>query len=303
MKFLSGVLSLFLCTVLPGCWVVPIVQPAGKKDLSPRGLPGDTELVQVQTADGTVLRGLFIPAGKGAPVILHLLPSQTSITTGLGGGPLGHLAMDEFLLGLKDRGYSSLVIDCRGIGASEGDRSPEHLPEDAWAMWGEAVRRADDRPGHVILRAGSLGTIPAASLLERGILPGAAILIAPIRAETIAWHAPRQRRGAILGTLISLFLRQPVDVDLVSALVKIPVPVLLLLPETDEFLPPDEMDLVAEAAARKGNRVHRLPGEHLQLILRSHGYRFEKSGEDGFSGGPSREIPEPEEEFLESLDL
>lgn len=295
MRLCSVVLLPFSCAVLSGCLAVPIVRPAGKRELSIGSLPGDTEEVQVSTDDGVTLRGLFVPAGKGAPVILHLLPSQTSVTTGLGGG-IFVLDLDAFLLKLHDKGYASLVIDYRGVGASDGNRSPGHLPDDAWAMWREAVRRTGGRPGDVILRAGSLGTLPAASLLDGGAAPRGVVLIAPIRAETIAWHAPRQRKGAFLGTLISLFLRRPVDVDLVSVLRRTPVPVLVLLPGTDEFLPDDEMAMIVEAGTANGKRVHRLEGSHLDLILRSHGYKV-----GGSSGHLSPQILEPEEEFLDEI--
>jgi hypothetical protein len=71
----------------------------------------------------------------------------------------------------------------------------------------------------------------------------------------------------------------------------------VLLPETDEFLPEDEMAMVSAAAEENGNRVECYEGDHLQLVLRGYGYKLERS----FSGKRVSELLEVEEEFLEDI--
>lgn len=95
-------------------------------------------------------------------------------------------------------GWSSLVLDYRGLGRSDGRRDAGRLRADGRAMWREAVRRAGGAPGRVVVRAASLGSLVAADLLARGGdgidessdgRPAGAVLVAPVRASTVGRHA------------------------------------------------------------------------------------------------------------------
>lgn len=286
-------LALILAASFPAACVVPIVQPTGTPELSLKGFPPGTEAAEAISADGLTLRGVFLPAGPGAPVVLHLLPSEASATTGL----LGIAGWKQTLEVLRLQGYSSLALDYRGVGASDGDPDPTALPEDGASMWDEAVRRAGGESGKVVLRAASLGTIPAAALLEAGRQPRCVVLYAPIRSETIAVHAPRARRGPFLGTIVSWFLKRPTEVDLVEALRETEVHVLVVASREDRYLPEGERELLFAAAEAGGNPVVLFEGDHLQLVSRAYGFEW---GE--FAGRVIEELLEAERLFLAAQD-
>ncbi len=254
---------------LTGCFTPPIVQEAGKRDLQVRGnLPADTRTVEVTTADGVTLRGLFVPAAPGAPVVLHLLPSKTSITTGIELGGMV-LSIEQAPIDFAESGFASLLVDYRGVGASDGSRDPDALVEDAYAMWREAVRLAGGHPGNVVVRGQSIGALTTAGILDRGAAPRGVILIAPVRGETIGSSAARQRHGAFLGALLSLFHGGATDIAIDDTLREKPTPILLLLPEDGPFLTENEQQGLHAAADRPGNHVYYLTGDHHDVVERA----------------------------------
>lgn len=281
---------LALCLALPSC-VAPIVLEAGVDELRLDGFPDGTTAAEATTADGFALRGVFVPAGEGAPVVLHLLPAGTSITSGVN----GIAGMMRTMGVLRGHGFASLALDYRGVGASDGERDPERLVDDGAAMWSEARRRAGGDPGAVVVRAVSLGSIPGAALVERGEAPGALLLFAPIRTATIAGNAPRERYGAVLGTFLSLFLRSPGKVSLIDALRNPRVSTLLFVAEDDAYLPDDEREEVLEAARDGGHETVVFQGDHQELALRA--YCFELGS---YRGGVVDELLPEERAFLGS---
>ncbi len=287
MRWLPWILC--ACFVLPSC-VAPLVPEAGTSVLRLDGFPKGTVAAEAVTADGVTLRGVFVPAGTGAPVVLHFLPAETSITTGL----RGLAGMRETLTVLREHGFASLAMDYRGVGASSGDRCASRLLDDGTAMWEEALRRAGGHPGAVLVRAVSLGSIPAAAIVEGGAAPGALVLVAPVRAETIAGNAARDRYGAFLGSVVAVFLRRPVDVSLDEVLRRSTIPILLLAVEDDVYLPDDERDELLAAAKTGGHTSLVREGDHLQVALRA--YCFELGT---FEGGLVEELLEVERAFLE----
>ncbi len=289
----APLLAASLAALLPSC-VVPIVQPAGTTELVLEGFPAGAERVEAFTAEGLRLRGVYVPAGAGAPLVLHLLPSEASVTTGLprmAGWP-------QTLEVLQRMGFASLALDYRGVGASEGDLDPTALPEDGATMWDEALRRTGGDPGRVVVRAASLGTIPAAALLERGRAPRGWILYAPIRSESIASHAPRARHGSALGLFIGLFLKRPTEVDLVEALRSSAVPVLMVAAREDPYLPEEEREMLFAVAEGRGQPALLYDGDHSQLVARAYCFAW---GE--LSGGVVQELLEAERAFLAGLDF
>lgn len=71
------------------------------------------------------LRGFFVPADEGAPLVVHFAESGCS-------GFDGALFRRHYE-GLAHVGFASLAMDYRGVGASEGERAPTRLGEDAAA--------------------------------------------------------------------------------------------------------------------------------------------------------------------------
>lgn len=249
------------------CITPPLVMSGGAREveLGPRRVEWGAERVEVELATHERLRGLFVPAGVDAPLVLHLLGSSGSVTIRQHSDGLD-FDSDGLFAALRDRGYASLVLDYRGVGASDGERNPRHVPEDALAAWNEALRRVDGDPQRIVVRGMSLGTLAAASLLEHGVEPAAVVLIAPVRAETAAHNWLRHNRGAFLAWLASPFLAQPMDVDLLAAIDICRAPLTLVVGLRDELLPPHERAQLLQRARRHDAHVIELDLDHLHLV-------------------------------------
>ena len=65
-------------------------------------------------------------AGEGAPVLLHLLPSAASTSTGVPAG-IGRVDLTGMFETLRSLGWPSLALDDRGIGRSDGERGAAAL--------------------------------------------------------------------------------------------------------------------------------------------------------------------------------
>jgi len=270
----TGPLALVVALV-PGCLTPPAIMPARNVDggLAIRLYPEGTEAVELALADGTMLRGLFVPAEPGAPVVLHLLEASGSAEA----IQFHYYALCEEL---ADLGYASLLLDYTGVGGSSGERSPRHLERDAKVMWAEAVRRAGGAPGRVVVRGISIGTLAAAHLLAKGARPAATILVAPVRAETAVQHLASRRYNALVGFFAGLAYADVTDVDLVETLARASIPVLVVEGNDDFFLDAEERsDLRATVEAsggawdeREGGHIsvsvaaHRVLGEELDLL-------------------------------------
>lgn len=236
---------------------------------------------------GVRLRGAFRPAAGDvgeAPVVLHLLAASVSTTGGVPTG-FGSIGLGPTLDALAAEGCATLVLDHRGVGASEGRRDASRLIENGRAMWREAVRRAGGEE-RVVLRTSSLGSLVVADLLAGGARPAGVILIAPIRASTIVANAARSRTGAFVAGLAAARYRSPAAPDLEVALAAAApgVPVVLVLGDDDHDLPAAERRLVVEAAAVHGHRVVLLEASHEATVLRAWGFLVEHDADGGFSG-------------------
>ena len=225
--------------------------------------PSGTERVELQVGEDTTLRGLFVPAGENAPVVLHLLESSGSAAT----LKYHYYALCEQL---ADLGYASLLIDYTGVGASSGSASPRHLARDADAMWHEALRRAGGDEKRVVLRGISIGTLAAAHVLSAGAQPRAVILIAPVRAETATGHFAAKRFNRLVGWMVDGLYRDVTDVDLVKTLSAARVPLLVETGSLDFFLSDEERERLYEAVvAARGTWVESSV-RHVALALAGH---------------------------------
>jgi pimeloyl-ACP methyl ester carboxylesterase len=182
----------------------------------------------------------------------------------------GDVWIGDVLRGLTRLGFSSLVLDYRGVGRSGGARDSRQLPADAAAAWGEALRRAGSAE-RIVLRAMSLGTLAAASLIERGIRPGAVILIAPLRARTVAAHWVRARRSWLAAFLSRAVLREPLAVDQDRAISRTGAPLLLVVGSRDELLFERERRRLVAAALGVGGLVVERDLDHRSLMRAAHG--------------------------------
>lgn len=199
---LAGALLVGLAALIGGAVGGFIDPPVVAK---PQGGPSIPPAEQVQkascrTPDGVELRGLFFPSDPGAPVVVHYMESGASPVVSSG----GRYQYRE----LSARGFASLVIDYRGVGNSDGERSLRDLGVDARAIWEEALRRVEGDESRLLVRATSLGSVATAWLLESGARPAAIMLHAPVEAESVV-----QRFGSrivptrLLGVPIELVTR------------------------------------------------------------------------------------------------
>lgn len=257
--------------LLSSCLTPPAVLPGVEVDpvLAAELYPEGTEHVQCRIDADRFLRGLFVPAGEGAPVVLHLLESSGSVAS-------LKLHYEVLCRRLQDLGLASLLVDYAGVGASDGERSPRNLRRDADAMWREAVLRAGGDPSRVILRGISLGTLAAAHLLGDGARPGAVLLHAPVLGQTAVRRFARRRHGPVLAWLAAVGYADVGDVDLVERLAACPAPLLVITGREDFFLSREERIRLGEAVQAANGQWHVTDGGHAQGTLEAHGLRAEE---------------------------
>jgi pimeloyl-ACP methyl ester carboxylesterase len=244
--------SLSACLTPP----VLITPPYVDFERASKLFPGGTESIEIPTDDGATLRGVFVTAEEGAPVVLHLLESAGSVGSLF--PPKSDIARD-----FANLGFSSLLVDYRGVGISPGEASAEHLDSDARAMWAEAVRRAG-APERVIVRAHSIGTVALGVLLESGIRPGAIVALSPVDAGKVVRRFAREFYGWWASIWAAVAYRPVADVDVYGELTSFEGPILYLVAESDELISTDERERLREDA--NGTFVMR-PGDHLGIGL------------------------------------
>ncbi|MBK8095534.1 MAG: alpha/beta hydrolase [Planctomycetes bacterium] len=216
------------------CFAPWAVMAGGFSDFGRAPWPPRTEIVQVALANGQRLRGAFVPAGPDAPVVLHLLDATNSATLGcLPYTPEHRRTGNPALWDLQDLGFASLILDYRGVGASDGERSVEHLIDDARVMYREAVRRAGDDESRVCIRSISMGTIAAAALIREGIRPAQWTLIAPVEGQTVVYNVMTAFVWDPLVWMLGWLAQPLAEVDVAGALTVAPCRTLLLAPSDD----------------------------------------------------------------------
>jgi hypothetical protein len=298
---LGASLALLMAVVVAagGCITPPVILPAPQGPLDPSRFPPHAQLVDVPVGEHEVLRGVWVPAdAPDAPVMLDFLESSGSLVTGARSNSITGSAtfatddapmLDECgaqgvppetagpsldparqrLALLPLLGFSALCLDYTGVGASDGERSPDNLRRDAHAAWDEALRRTGGDSSRVILHGTSIGALAVAALLQDGAQPGAVILVAPVSASSVGVNGARVMRGPWTAALLGWLLRAPVDVDLLAELRRTRPPLLVIVPETDEFFTHDErVELLACVSGVGGTFVVRHP-DHIALALAS----------------------------------
>lgn len=285
---------------LAGCAVAPLVTPVSPNGVSPLRSSGTAREIEAGATDGTVLRGLLVESEvPNGFVILHLLPSRTSIDSGLPIG-IGRLGLEPVLESLAAQGFASVAFDYRGVGASDGTTDASLLFDDGAAIWRRAVELAHGREDRVLIRACSLGSLVATDLLARDARPAGVILFAPVSGKTVVIHAARHHRGPIFGPLSAVFVRPPKTPPLETVLASASVPVLALLASEDPYLPRREAEQLKVVLERAGQTVRLLPIDHQTLVLRAWGMDTESS-DGGFAGRITQQLLEEEQAFLNAL--
>lgn len=224
--------------------------------------PPGAELVEFASESGAVLRGVFVPADPGSPVVLHLLDARNSVASEVASpsGVAGELA---------DLGLASLLVDYTGVGLSGGERSVRNLCADARAAWREAVARAGGEPERVLVRAVSIGTIAAALLLETGARPRAQVWIVPVFPDTASPRFARAARGPLVAWIARAFLRPMADVRIEESVRSAGVPTTVIVAEQDELTTAPERARLERAALETDGTFHALTGGHIEVAARS----------------------------------
>lgn len=254
-----------------GACVVPnMVLPTGPGIATRETLnaPARAELVETAAADGSRLRGVWVPGEPGAPVVLQLMEATVGATEAR--------YTHGLFWDLPGAGYATLAFDYRGVASSGGARSTDHMRADARAMWRAAVERAAGDPARVILRGGSLGALAIATLLQDGARPGAVVLYGPVRSESVVRHfivtgwAGTPQISESLAPWVALLFRRPLAVDLEREIRRCPAPILVICGARDELLPPEEAERLRAAAAAAGGRFMLEDLGHVELCTRHH---------------------------------
>ncbi len=137
------------------------------------------EPIELEVEPGVRLRGCFLPPEYDDPLlVLHFLATPIGAPPGDPSAPA--VDTERLLLEFLQRGAGSLVLDMRGVGASDGIPDPGKWPADALIAWQEALRRVDGDPERVIVRGVGLGNLLALSLMEQGIEPATYVFVDPL---------------------------------------------------------------------------------------------------------------------------
>jgi len=178
----------------------------------------DYEDVRLRTSDNVGIHGWWVPAkaaARGAVLILH--------------GNAGNISHRlEYLAMFHRLGYSTLIVDYRGYGTSDGTPSEDGTYRDAEAAWQHLVQARQVKPGDVVLFGESLGGGVATWLAlqhpPRALLLASTFTSAPdLGAEVYPWLPVR--------------LLARVDYNNLDRIRRIAVPVLIAHSRTDDIIP------------------------------------------------------------------
>jgi uncharacterized protein len=203
-------------------------------------LPAESQVLELQTADGLRLPGWFLPA-RGQPGRYGAGPTPgpaVLICNGNAGDRSHRLPLAE---ALTERGYAVLLFDYRGFAGNPGSPSEDGLRADARAAVEALAARPDVDPERIAYFGESLGAAVAGGLAtERP--PAALVLRSPPSsiAEVGRHHYP-------FLPILDAFLsdRYP----LAEQLRVVRVPLLVLVTERDEIVPAELSRRVYDAAA------------------------------------------------------
>jgi hypothetical protein len=123
---------------------------------TPAAIGLDHEPVELTTTDQVAIHGWYVPAEPERAVVAFFHGNA---------GNIGHRL--ETLSLLNELGLSTLIIDYRGYGQSEGKPSEAGTYRDAEAAWRYLTEQRGIAPGRIVLFGRSLGSAVAAHLAAR----------------------------------------------------------------------------------------------------------------------------------------
>jgi len=138
--------------------------PVREVSVTPKAQGLEFESVSLTTEDGVTLDGWFLPAPAARGTLLFLHGNAGNISHRLDSLEIFHRL-----------GLSTLIIDYRGYGRSDGKPSEAGTYMDAAAAWRYLVKQRGIAPNHIVVFGRSLGGAVAVWLATRET-PGALIL-------------------------------------------------------------------------------------------------------------------------------
>lgn len=209
--------------------------------------PAGVEPMELHTSDGLRLGALFVPAATA-----RVEPGPAMLVCNGNAGYRGHrLPLAE---ALAAHGYHVLVFDYRGYAGNPGSPSEEGLRTDARAARGALADRPEVDPNRIAYFGESLGASVCGGLATE-LSPAALVLRSPIPStvEIGRHHYPYL---PVVEPLV--WDRFPLARQLAD---EVRVPLLVLVSERDEIVPPELSRRVYEAAAEPKHWVA-VPAAH-----------------------------------------
>lgn len=204
--------------------------PSRKITATPAKIGLDFEQVTITTSDNVRIRGWFLPAQQAKGVLLFFHGNAGNISH-----RLDSLAIFHRL------GLSTLIIDYRGYGESEGRISEQGTYLDAEAAWRYLTETKGIEPNEIVIFGRSLGGAVAANLAVR-TSPAGLIL------ESVFSSVPDMAAQLYPVFPVRLLARYQYDVK--KAVQNITCPVLVIHSPDDEIIPFANGVKVYEAAAQ-----------------------------------------------------
>ncbi len=241
----------WITLVTAGCFGIPIHARGGKREIPAEIAALGAATVEVPAGEGVTLRGIWV-AQQGPPVLL------------LYGSGMGIAGSREAIKMLHQGGYSVLCCDYRGTGFSGGRWGTSRtLDDDARALW-EWLLREKGGPGGVV--GISIGSVAGAGLASHPKPPAAIVLDRPVDPKNVIYRFVRSELGPVSSAISHLLVRAKCDVDMAAALAAAKAPTLVVLPEYDRLMPPEDGRRMT-AAHSNAVEVVTMPGGHLSSHL------------------------------------
>lgn len=191
--------------------------PSRELTASPRDIGLEYEDVTITTSDDIRLHGWFVPTQQERGVVLFFHGNAGNISHRLDSIEIFH-----------DLGLSSLIIDYRGYGKSQGKVTEQGTYLDAEAAWQYLTRKRNIPAENIVIFGRSLGGAIAAYLAARQ-QPGALIL------ESSFTSVPDM--GVHLYPILPVRLLSRFSYDTKAALQSVTCPVLVIHSPDDEIIP------------------------------------------------------------------
>ena len=246
----AGVYGLLLVILfsLQSCLLYHPDTPTRAIVATPDSIGLEYESVKIPTADGVTLDAWFVPAKNPRGVLLFFHGNA---------GNMSH-RLESIRIFNRLR-LSTLIIDYRGYGQSDGEPSEEGTYRDADAAWAYLTERRGVPPEKIVLFGRSLGGAIAANAASRhragALILESAFTSVPDMAAEIYWFLPARWLARY-------------DYDTREALASVSSPILIIHSPNDGLVPFSHGRALF-AAAREPKQFLEISGGHNSGFLQS----------------------------------